>query len=46
MTGLIQLLHKGLLRGHNQGNVRRAVLCSEKVVHISREFWDAGWGCG
>lgn len=45
-AGLIQLLHKGLLQGHSRGTIRRAVLCNEKVVHIRRELWDAGWGCG
>lgn len=44
--GLVQLLRKGLLQGHGRGNIRRAVLCNERVVHIRRELWDAGWGCG
>jgi hypothetical protein len=29
-----------------KGATRRAVLCYEKAVHIHREIWDAGWGCG
>jgi hypothetical protein len=29
-----------------EGATRRAVLCYEKAVHIHREIWDAGWGCG
>ncbi|KAF8969883.1 peptidase family C78-domain-containing protein [Flammula alnicola] len=44
--GLINLLRKGLLRGHSRGNIRRAALCFDKTVHIHREIWDAGWGCG
>ncbi|PPQ74213.1 hypothetical protein CVT26_004504 [Gymnopilus dilepis] len=44
--GLIPLLQKGLLKSHARGFTRRAVLCSEIAVHVNREPWDAGWGCG
>ncbi|KAF8797859.1 hypothetical protein BYT27DRAFT_7236821 [Phlegmacium glaucopus] len=44
--GLIPLIRRGLRKGHDRGNVRRAVLCYDQVVHINREPWDAGWGCG
>ncbi|PPQ78523.1 hypothetical protein CVT25_011795 [Psilocybe cyanescens] len=44
--GLIQLLRKGLLKNHARGQIRRAVLCYENVVHVNREPWDASWGCG
>lgn len=45
-TGLIPLLKKSLTKSHGRGNTRRAVLCYDRTVHVHREFWDAGWGCG
>ncbi|TFK42761.1 peptidase family C78-domain-containing protein [Crucibulum laeve] len=44
--GLIPLLKKALLGMHTRGNIRRAVLCYERAVHVSRDLWDASWGCG
>ncbi|KAJ3508673.1 hypothetical protein NLJ89_g5620 [Agrocybe chaxingu] len=44
--GMIPLLRKGLLKLHGRGNLRRAVLCTDKAVHVHREAWDASWGCG
>ncbi|KAF8163131.1 peptidase family C78-domain-containing protein [Crassisporium funariophilum] len=44
--GLIPLIRRGLLKGHARGNVRRAALCYDEVVHVHREPWDAMWGCG
>ncbi|CAA7267938.1 unnamed protein product [Cyclocybe aegerita] len=44
--GIIHLLRKGLLKLHGRGNLRRAVLCTDKAVHVHREAWDANWGCG
>ncbi|KAF8906000.1 peptidase family C78-domain-containing protein [Gymnopilus junonius] len=44
--GLVPLLRKGLLKGHARGYIRRAVLCCDTAVHVNREPWDAGWGCG
>ena len=44
--GLISLIRRGLCKGHDRGNVRRAALCYDQVVHINRETWDACWGCG
>ncbi len=45
-SGLIPLLRKTLLDSVQKDATRRAVLCYEKAVHIYREIWDAGWGCG
>lgn len=45
-VGLIPLLRKALWKVHARGGIRRAALCHENAVHISREMWDAGWGCG
>ena len=45
-SGLIPLLEKTLLDSVQKGPTCRAVLCYEKAVHIYREIWDAGWGCG
>ncbi|KJA18602.1 hypothetical protein HYPSUDRAFT_144808 [Hypholoma sublateritium FD-334 SS-4] len=45
-AGLIHVLRKGLAKGHNRGNIRRAALCVENAVLIHREVWDAQWGCG
>ncbi|KAI0256488.1 peptidase family C78-domain-containing protein [Lactifluus subvellereus] len=44
--GLIPILRKVLLNSVEKGVTRRAVLCYERAVHIYRELWDAGWGCG
>ncbi|KAH9060064.1 peptidase family C78-domain-containing protein, partial [Lactarius vividus] len=43
---LIPLLRKTLLDSVQKGATRRAVLGYERAVHIYREIWDAGWGCG
>ena len=44
--GLIPLLRNALLKSHSRGDTRRAILCFAQTVHICREPWDAGWGCG
>ncbi|KAK7023904.1 peptidase family C78-domain-containing protein [Favolaschia claudopus] len=44
--GLIPLLKTHLNKSHLKGNTRRAVLCYERAVLVTREVWDAGWGCG
>ena len=45
-TGLMPLIRQSLDTLCINGKVIKAVLCHEKVVHISKEFWDAQWGCG
>ncbi|KAF8184941.1 peptidase family C78-domain-containing protein [Mycena galopus ATCC 62051] len=44
--GLISLLKTHLNKSHTGGYTRRAVLCYDRVVLVTREIWDAGWGCG
>ncbi|KAJ4488410.1 peptidase family C78-domain-containing protein, partial [Lentinula aciculospora] len=44
--GLIPILRKALLKSHAKGTTMRAVLCYERAVYISRQTWDASWGCG
>ena len=44
--GLIPFLKRILLTSVERNATRRAVLCYERAVHIYREMWDAGWGCG
>ncbi|KAJ7197208.1 peptidase family C78-domain-containing protein [Mycena pura] len=44
--GLIPLLKTHLRISHTQGYTRRAVLCYERAVLVTRKAWDAGWGCG
>ncbi|EGN96104.1 hypothetical protein SERLA73DRAFT_185648 [Serpula lacrymans var. lacrymans S7.3] len=44
--GLITVLKHALKRLHQKGTTRRAVLCYERTVHVGRESFDAGWGCG
>jgi hypothetical protein len=44
--GLIPLLKTHLNKSHAGGNIRRAVLCYDRTVLVTREVWDAGWGCG
>ncbi|KAF7338646.1 hypothetical protein MVEN_02091000 [Mycena venus] len=44
--GLIPLLKTHLNNSHSKGHTRRAVLCYERAVLVTREVWDAGWGCG
>ncbi|KAH7926299.1 DUF1671-domain-containing protein [Leucogyrophana mollusca] len=44
--GLIPVLKGALKTSHTRGYTCRAVLCFEQTVHISREPFDAGWGCG
>ncbi|KAH0584076.1 Zinc finger with UFM1-specific peptidase domain protein [Termitomyces sp. J132] len=43
--GLIPLLKKALWSSHAQGTTLRAVLCDERVIHISSTSLDRGWGC-
>lgn len=45
-VGLIPVLRKSLLKCHHRGQLRRAALCFDKAVHVHREIWDSGWGCG
>ncbi|KAJ6500449.1 peptidase family C78-domain-containing protein [Mycena sanguinolenta] len=44
--GLIPLLKTHLNKSHTGGHTRRAVLCYDRAVLITREAWDASWGCG
>ncbi|KAF9567624.1 DUF1671-domain-containing protein [Agrocybe pediades] len=44
--GLIYVLKKGIAKGHTKGLIRKAALCYGDAVHVSRESWDANWGCG
>ncbi|KAJ7771761.1 peptidase family C78-domain-containing protein [Mycena metata] len=44
--GLIPLLKTHLNKSHSAGNTRRAVLCYDRSVLVTREVWDASWGCG
>lgn len=44
--GLIPLLKTHLNKSHAGGNTRRAVLCHDRAVLVTREIWDASWGCG
>ncbi|KAF9001936.1 peptidase family C78-domain-containing protein [Cyathus striatus] len=44
--GLIPLLRQALWKAHSRGELRRAALCYERAVHVSREPWDSMWGCG
>ncbi|KAG7452823.1 DUF1671-domain-containing protein [Guyanagaster necrorhizus] len=44
--GMILLLKYALLNSHSRGKTRRAVLCYDRAVYVSRQSWDAGWGCG
>ncbi|KAJ3815746.1 peptidase family C78-domain-containing protein [Lentinula lateritia] len=46
IPGLIPVLKKALLQSHAKGTTIRAVLCYEGAVYISRQMWDASWGCG
>jgi len=46
VAGIIPLLKKHLWTCHAQGITLRAALCYKGSVHISRELWDASWGCG
>ncbi|KAJ3984194.1 peptidase family C78-domain-containing protein [Lentinula detonsa] len=46
IPGLIPVLKKALLKSHAKGTTTRAVLCYERAVYISRQMWDASWGCG
>ncbi|KAJ3886607.1 peptidase family C78-domain-containing protein [Lentinula edodes] len=46
VPGLIPVLKKALLQSHAKGTTIRAVLCYEGAVYISRQMWDASWGCG
>ncbi|KAF9072965.1 peptidase family C78-domain-containing protein [Rhodocollybia butyracea] len=44
--GLVPVLKKALLKSHAKGTTTRAVLCYDRALYISRQIWDAGWGCG
>ncbi|KAJ7273239.1 peptidase family C78-domain-containing protein [Mycena rebaudengoi] len=44
--GLIPLIRQHLNRSHAKGNTRRAVLCYDRAVLVTREGWDTSWGCG
>ncbi|CAK5279477.1 unnamed protein product [Mycena citricolor] len=44
--GLVPLLRLHLLKSHASGHTRRAVLCYDRAVLVTRQVWDAGWGCG
>ncbi|KAI0028638.1 peptidase family C78-domain-containing protein [Vararia minispora EC-137] len=44
--GLITLLRRALVSQHECGHIQRAVLCTNRAVHISREDFDSRWGCG
>ncbi|KAJ6618321.1 peptidase family C78-domain-containing protein [Mycena sp. CBHHK59/15] len=44
--GLIPLLKTHLNKSHAKGHTRRATLCYDRAVLVTRELWDAGWGCG
>jgi hypothetical protein len=46
IPGLIPLLKSSLIALCAKGKLLRSVLCDEGVVHISKELWDASWGCG
>ncbi|KAJ7929281.1 peptidase family C78-domain-containing protein [Mycena leptocephala] len=46
IPGLIPLLKTHLNKSYAGGNIRRAVLCYDRTVLVTREVWDAGWGCG
>ncbi|KAJ6488636.1 peptidase family C78-domain-containing protein [Mycena vitilis] len=46
VPGLIPLLRTSLNSSHGTGSTRRAVLCYDRAVLVTRELWDAGWGCG
>lgn len=45
-AGLIPFLKTHLNKSHAAGNTCRAVLCYDRAVLVTREVWDAGWGCG
>jgi hypothetical protein len=45
VPGLISVLKSALVDSHSKGNTRRATLCYERTVHITKEDWDRGWGC-
>ncbi|KAF5386831.1 hypothetical protein D9615_001679 [Tricholomella constricta] len=44
--GLIPLLKKALSTSHANDTTRRAALCYQHSVHVSRGSWDKSWGCG
>ncbi|KAJ7261389.1 peptidase family C78-domain-containing protein [Mycena haematopus] len=44
--GFVPLLKTHLNKSHTLGYTRRAVLCYDRVVLVTREMWDANWGCG
>ncbi|KAJ3572815.1 hypothetical protein NP233_g2834 [Leucocoprinus birnbaumii] len=44
--GLVPIIKRSLNLLCENKKITRAVLCHEKIVHISKELWDAPWGCG
>ncbi|KAJ3819532.1 peptidase family C78-domain-containing protein [Lentinula raphanica] len=46
VPGFIPVLKKALLESHAKGKTTRAVLCYDRAVYVSRQIWDASWGCG
>ncbi|KAF8894407.1 peptidase family C78-domain-containing protein [Infundibulicybe gibba] len=44
--GFIPLLGEALRKSYDRGDSRLAAVCYENSVHIRREKWDTGWGCG
>ncbi|KAF7359376.1 hypothetical protein MSAN_01280200 [Mycena sanguinolenta] len=44
--GLISVLKSHLNKSHAGGHTRRAMLCYDRAVLVTREAWDASWGCG
>jgi hypothetical protein len=44
--GLIPVIKTALIESHKKGNTRRAALCFEDTVNVTKEAWDRTWGCG
>ncbi|KAI0029727.1 peptidase family C78-domain-containing protein, partial [Vararia minispora EC-137] len=44
--GLIPLLRRALVSQHERRHIQRAVLCTNRAVHVYRENFDHRWGCG
>ncbi|KAL0947347.1 hypothetical protein HGRIS_013464 [Hohenbuehelia grisea] len=44
--GLIQLIYGALDKFYSGSHGKRGALCYDHLVHVSRELFDAGWGCG
>jgi hypothetical protein len=43
---LIPIIRKALTRSHAKGTTQRAAVCQAGLCHISRELFDATYGCG